>query len=94
MAPDLMSDDEIEERLEELEDWAWVDESIQRTIEFDGFLDAIDFINRIANHADEADHHPEIFNVYNTVELSLTTHDAGGLTHQDFDLAAKIDLEV
>ncbi len=94
MAPDLLSEEEIEERLEELDDWEWVDDSIQRTIEFDSFMDAIDFINRIANHADEDDHHPEIFNVYNTVELSLTTHDAGGLTHQDFDLASKIDLEV
>lgn len=94
MAPELLSDEEIEERLEEIEDWEWVDDSIERHIEFDSFMDAIEFINRIANHAEEADHHPEIFNVYNTVELSLTTHDSGGLTHKDFDLAAKIDLEV
>ncbi|QDG53756.1 4a-hydroxytetrahydrobiopterin dehydratase [Persicimonas caeni] len=94
MAPELLSEEEIEERLEEIEDWEWVDDSIERSIEFESFMDAIDFINRIANHAEEADHHPEIFNVYNTVELSLTTHDSGGLTHKDFDLAAKIDLEV
>lgn len=94
MAAELLSDEEIEERLEELDDWEWIDDSIERSIEFDSFMDAIEFINRIANHAEEADHHPEIFNVYNTVELSLTTHDAGGLTHKDFDLAAKIDLEV
>ena len=94
MAPELLSDEEVEERLEELDDWEWIDDSIERSIEFDSFMDAIDFINRIANHAEEADHHPEIFNDYNTVELSLTTHDSGGLTHKDFDLAAKIDLEV
>lgn len=94
MPAELLSDDEIEERLEELDDWEWVEDSIEREIEFDSFMDAIEFINRIANHAEEADHHPEIFNVYNTVELSLTTHDAGGLTNKDFDLAAKIDLEV
>ncbi len=94
MAPELLSDEEIEERLEELDDWEWIDDSIERSIQFESFMDAIDFINRIANHAEEADHHPEIFNVYNTVELALTTHDSGGLTHKDFDLAAKIDLEV
>lgn len=94
MAPELLSEEEIEERLEEIEDWELVEDSIERSIEFDSFMDAIEFINRIANHAEEADHHPEIFNVYNTVELSLTTHDSGGLTHKDFDLAAKIDLEV
>ncbi|MHC4997243.1 MAG: 4a-hydroxytetrahydrobiopterin dehydratase, partial [Planctomycetota bacterium] len=44
--------------------------------------------------ADKADHHPEIFNVYNRVELVLTTHDAGGLTWKDFSLAAKIDMAV
>jgi 4a-hydroxytetrahydrobiopterin dehydratase len=94
MPAEQLDDHEIEERLEELDDWELSDDTIERLIEFDSFMDAIDFINRIANHAEEMDHHPEIFNVYNTVELALTTHDAGGLTHKDFDLAAKIDLEV
>jgi 4a-hydroxytetrahydrobiopterin dehydratase len=94
MAAELLSDEEVEERFEELEDWELIDARIERSIDFDSFMDAIDFINRIANHAEEADHHPEIFNVYSTVELALTTHDAGGLTHKDFDLAAQMDLEV
>jgi len=94
MVLEPMSDEDIEERLEELDDWEWDNDIITREIEFGSFMDAIDFINRIVNHAEEMDHHPEIFNVYSTVELALTTHDSGGLTHKDFDLAAKIDLEV
>ena len=93
---ELLSDEEIAERLERLEDWSLNDaeDYIERTIEFGGFLEAIDFISRIAPLAEAADHHPEIFNVYNRVELALSTHDAGGLTDKDFDLAEDIDAEV
>lgn len=89
-----LSDDEIADRLESLEGWTRDGDEIQRSLEFDGFNEAVGFINRIAEHADEADHHPEIFNVYNQVDLTLTTHDAGGLTDKDFDLAEKINGEV
>lgn len=91
---DKLSDDEIRNRLETLDGWTRSEDTIERSLEFDGFTDAIDFINRIAEHADEADHHPEIFNVYNQVDLTLTTHDAGGLTDKDFDLAETINDEV
>ena len=91
---ELLEDDEIEERLPQLDGWEVVDDTIERSIEFGGFMEAIDFINRIAPLAEQADHHPEIFNVYNTVELTLTTHDAGGLTAKDFDLAEQIDNKV
>ena len=94
MSTEKLSDAEIVERLEELEGWKRSDDTIERSLEFDGFNEAIDFINRIAEHADAADHHPEIFNVYNQVDLTLTTHDAGGLTAKDFALAAKINDEV
>lgn len=86
-----LSDDEIERRLPELSEWRRNGDVIERKLQFESFSDAINFINRIAPLADQADHHPEIFNVYNRVELTLTTHDAAGLTHKDFDLAAKID---
>lgn len=89
-----LSDDEIADRLESLEGWTRDGDEIQRSLEFDGFNEAVGFINRIAEHADDADHHPEIFNVYNQVDLTLTTHDAGGLTDKDFDLAEKINGEV
>ena len=94
MAAEKLSDAEIVERLEDLDGWSRSGDSIERSLGFDGFNEAIDFINRIAEHADAADHHPEIFNVYNRVDLTLTTHDAGGLTAKDFDLAAEINGEV
>ncbi len=91
---DKLSDDAIDQRLEGLTGWSREGDTIERSIEFDGFNAAIDFINRIAEHADRADHHPEIFNVYNQVDLTLTTHDAGGLTEKDFQLAEKINDEI
>ena len=94
MSTEKLSDAEIVERLDKLEGWNRSEDTIERSLKFDGFNEAIGFINRIAEHADEADHHPEIFNVYNQVDLTLTTHDAGGLTAKDFDLAAKINDEV
>lgn len=86
-----LDDDRIDARLKELDGWERNDDTIERHLEFDDFMAAIGFINRIAEYAEAADHHPEIFNVYNQVDLTLTTHDAGGLTDKDFDLAARID---
>lgn len=86
-----MTEEEIETALGSLTGWSRTDNKIERKLEFDSFMDAIGFINRIAELADAADHHPEIFNVYNRVELVLTTHDAGGLTQKDFDLASEIN---
>ncbi len=89
-APKL-SEADVAERLTFTPEWKHVGHKIQRHIQCDSFNDAIALINRIAPLADEADHHPEIFNVYDRVELALTTHDSGGLTRKDFDLATKID---
>ena len=94
MSTERLDDDRIEARLGELDGWTRNGNAIERSLTFDDFIAAIDFINRIADHAQEADHHPEIFNVYNNVDLTLTTHDADGLTQKDFDLAAKINGEV
>ena len=94
MSTEQLDDRTIDARLAELEGWTRSGDAIERSITFDSFLDAISFINRIADAAEEADHHPEIFNVYDRVDLTLTTHDAGGLTQKDFDLAAQIDGEV
>ncbi|WP_031554675.1 4a-hydroxytetrahydrobiopterin dehydratase [Parvularcula oceani] len=58
---------------------------------FSDFAEAFAFMTRIAIHADKADHHPEWFNVYNRVEITLTTHDAGGLSERDVALARLID---
>ncbi len=77
--------------LADLDGWESTGDAIRRELTFDGFRDAIDFIVRIADLADEADHHPELRNVYNNVEVVLTSHDAGGITQRDLDLAAAID---
>ncbi len=64
---------------------------LKRTYEFTDFLQAIRFVNAIAKAAEKAQHHPDIDIRWNKVALALTTHDAGGLTSKDFDLAAHAD---
>ena len=64
---------------------------ISRQFKFKNFNAAFGFMTRCALEAEKADHHPEWSNVYNKVDIRLTTHDAGGLSQRDFDLAAKID---
>ncbi len=65
--------------------------SISRSFNFANFSEAFGFMARVALAAEKADHHPDWFNVYSLVEIKLTTHDAGGLTVRDFDLAAAIN---
>ena len=89
-APKL-SPSQIDERMMMVDGWTKADDKIARTVVCDSFNAAIALINRIAPLADAADHHPEIFNVYNRVELVLTTHDSGGLTDKYFALAAQIN---
>ena len=66
-------------------------QGIRRTLRFSDFAEAFGFMVRVAILAEKADHHPEWFNVYNRVEILLTTHDAGGLSQRDLELAAAID---
>jgi 4a-hydroxytetrahydrobiopterin dehydratase len=66
-------------------------DAIERSIKFQDFSTAWGFMNRVALAAEAADHHPEWFNVYNKVDIVLSTHDAGGLTGRDIALAKKID---
>ena len=79
--------------LAELSGWSEVDgrDAIQRTLTFSDFNEAFGFMTRVAIKADQADHHPEWFNVYNRVEITLSTHDAGGLSARDVALARFID---
>ena len=87
----LLSDAEISERLLEIPQWKREGKTIGRTWTFDDFPAALAFINRVGALAEAANHHPDIYNSWATVRLSLTTHDAGGLTDRDFKLAKRID---
>ncbi len=86
--------DTIRERLADLDGWELSGDTIRREVVYDGFLEAIAFITRIAPLAEEANHHPELTNVYDTVTIVLTTHDEGGVTDKDLDLARAIDAAV
>jgi 4a-hydroxytetrahydrobiopterin dehydratase len=79
--------------LNELPHWEYDREArgIRRTFSFTDFAEAFAFMTRVAILAEKADHHPEWFNVYNRVEILLTTHDAGGLSERDVSLAKLID---
>ena len=68
--------------------------AIERTFRFADFAEAFGFMARVAIHAEKADHHPEWFNVYNRVDVTLTTHDAGGLSARDAAMARALDAMV
>lgn len=76
-----------------LDGWSEVDgrDAICKTFQFDDFKQAFGFMTKVALAAEAADHHPEWFNVYNRVDVTLATHDAGGLTQKDIDLASLMD---
>lgn len=73
------------------EGWSYADDAIHKTFEFDSFREAVDFIDRVADEAEAANHHPDLYNSYTTVEISLTTHSEGGVTDNDLALAEEID---
>lgn len=78
---------EIQSRLAALPDWTLNGTSIQTVLTFKNFIEAIDFVNKVVEPAETAGHHPDLAISYNKVTVSLTTHDAGGLTQKDFNLA-------
>jgi 4a-hydroxytetrahydrobiopterin dehydratase len=88
---DTLDDLTIDRALQGLDGWRRDGDAIVRQLRFGSFRAAIDFIVRVADAADAADHHPELTNVYWNVGVRLTTHDAGGVTQRDIDLAGAID---
>jgi 4a-hydroxytetrahydrobiopterin dehydratase len=84
----VFSPEEAAARLSALPGWQIEDGELTRTFNFKDFLAALAFVNRVGERAEEAGHHPDIDIRYNKVRLSLVTHDAGGLTAKDLDLAA------
>jgi len=89
MAP--LPDDRITERLATLDGWSREGDEVVKTFELPSFPEAIAFVARVADRAEAADHHPDLDIRYRKVRVALTTHDAGGLTDRDFDLATEIE---
>lgn len=89
--PAKLEDADIEARLAARPEWIETGGAIQRTYQFPGFVDAMRFVNRVAEAAEAAQHHPDILVRYSKVTITLSTHDCGGISAKDFDLAAKLD---
>ena len=87
--PDAYSESEIQSKLGQLKGWMRNGDVIERTFRFAAFMEGIEFVNRLARAAEEADHHPDIDIRYTRVKLGLTTHSVGGLTELDFDMASQ-----
>ena len=81
----------VEIELKKVKDWKFIENGIEKKYVFKDFVEALGFIVKVGITSEKENHHPEIFNVYNKVNLRLSTHDAGGLTDKDFKLAKKID---
>ncbi len=86
-----LSDAEITSRVQSLDSWQVEHGELMRTFSFADFRAALGFVNQVGELAEAAGHHPDIDIRYNRVRLALVTHDAGGLTANDFDLARKIN---
>ena len=89
-AVNKLSAADVDKRLAELTQWSLRDDKLYGKFVFADFVEAFGFMSRVALLAERMDHHPEWSNVYNRVEIHLTTHDAGGITERDFDLAQRI----
>ena len=93
MAKPTLNQDELNTALAELEDWELSGDgkSISKKFKFSNFVNAFGFMTKMAIVAEKMNHHPEWFNVYNRVEVTLTTHDSGGITELDAKLAARMN---
>ncbi len=83
---------EAEDLMRQIPTWSFAEKEIGKEFRFKDFCEAMEFVNRVAAIANEQDHHPDIFIYYNKVKLALSTHKIGGLSLNDFIVAAKIDL--
>ena len=88
---DLIKAADLKDRMKKIPEWELEKKHVERTFEFDDFADAIDFVNAVAEVAEDEEHHPDIDIRYNKVRLVLSTHSKGGLTELDFNLAERID---
>ena len=85
------SKEEIEKHLEDLDGWEYKDDAIHTSFQFENFKEAFSVMTRIAFEAEAQQHHPDWCNVYNQLQITLSTHDAGGVTEKDFKMAHTIE---
>ena len=87
----VLSAEDLEGMLKKLPEWELEGGAIERNFEFENFNEAMEFVNTVAELAEEADHHPDIDIRWNKVRLALVTHSAGGITEADTEMAQRID---
>jgi 4a-hydroxytetrahydrobiopterin dehydratase len=86
-----LSDEEIKREIDKNPDWIVENGKLNRTLEFDNFVQAFGFMTEVAMEAEKINHHPEWFNVYNRIKIDLVTHDVNGISNYDFKLARIIN---
>ena len=86
-----LSDEQIKKELANLPGWSVVNGKLHKDFVFKDFIEAFGFMSTAALHIEKMNHHPEWFNVYNKVKVDLTTHDAGGITQNDINLARTLN---
>ena len=87
----MLTPEEIEEEQNSLDGWSVKNGKLHKVFEFESFNQAFGFMARASMEIEKMNHHPEWFNVYNRITIDLTTHDAGGITRNDTDLARILD---
>jgi 4a-hydroxytetrahydrobiopterin dehydratase len=87
----LLSDEQIEEKLDPLEGWERSGDAIRKQFQLHDFKGSVDFVNRLTPEAEEMNHHPDLEISWNKVTVAISTHSEGGLTENDFKLAERID---
>ncbi len=87
MVPEKLSDEQIRKELSDIPGWNVMNGKLHKDFVFKDFIDAFGFMSRAAIHIEKMNHHPEWFNVYNKIKVDLVTHDAGGITQNDINLA-------
>lgn len=87
----VLSNDEVDAAAADLDGWQRIDGALRRSVTFPSFLDGIEAVRRVAEHAERADHHPDIDIRWRTVSFALVTHSQGGITDKDVQMAREID---
>lgn len=87
----LLADETIQSQLLQYPDWAYAGKALVKQFELDSFMDVVNLVNAVAQKAEIADHHPDMFINYRRITFTISTHDQGGVTEKDFALADDIE---